>query len=366
MRLKPASLEDWLRDYYFEAEIDISSSGVQPYSMAELRAKTGVELADLDALVFSDGYSLGSPGVRAAIGRRWGDGEPSKVMTTSGSSEAISLVLMALLRPGDEVIAVQPGYHLLVDFAAAAGASVKTWWLRPDSTGWTASLDELASLITSRTRAIVVNFPHNPTGASVSEDDMRAIIGQADLAGAYLLWDAAFADLTYDERPLPDVSRCYSRGISFGTFSKAFGLPGLRFGWCIAPPDVLADCVRIRDYTTLHLSPLIELLAERVLAHLEDFLKPRMAQATGNRKILMDWAAATDGVSLAPPAGGVAAFPRLEKLADTDDFCERLYRRQHVLLAPGSCFGRPGHVRLGYGGATDELVAGLDRMARLL
>ncbi len=366
MRLRPAPLEDWLRDYYFAAEIDISSSGVQPYSMAELRAKTGLCHDQIDALVFNDGYSLGAPAVRAAIAGLWGDGEPDKVMTTCGSSEAISLVLTALLRPGDEVVVVRPGYHLLVDFAVALGCTVRNWQLDADD-GWNAPAGQLEELVTQRTRAIIVNFPQNPTGASIGEQDLRALVRRADEAGAYILWDAAFAELTYEAPALPDISVLYSRGISFGTFSKAFGLPGLRFGWCIAPPDVLTDCVRIRDYTTLHVSPLIELLALRVLENAGSFVEPRLKQARHNRDILTEWADAHAGqVSLIAPAGGVAGFPRLRQLTNTDDFCEELFRRHGVLVVPGSCFGRPGHIRLGFGGATDELVRGLDRLGGLL
>jgi len=366
MRLRPALLEDWLRDYYFAADIDISSSGVQPYSMAELRAMTGLSQKELDGLVLGDGYSLGAPPVREAIAAHVGIGTPEKIMTTSGSSEALSLVLMALLRPQDEVVVVQPGYHLLVDFAAGLGCKVRTCWLDSDH-DWRAPIQELTELVTDRTRAIIVNFPQNPTGASIGADEVDALLRCAERTGAYVLWDAAFAQLTYDSPPLPDISARYERGISFGTFSKAFGLAGLRFGWCAAPADVLAGCVRIRDYMTLHVSPLIELLALRVLENSEKFLEPRLRQARANRNILGTWASsACDHVSLALPAGGVAAFPRLVEITDADEFCEELFRKYGVLVVPGSCFGAPGHIRLGYGGPTDKLVEGLDRLSTAL
>ena len=211
-----------------------------------------------------------------------------------------------------------------------------------------------------------MNFPQNPTGASLVRTACEGCSTAPIESALYVLWDAAFTELTYGGDALPDVSTCYPRGISFGTFSKAFGLPGLRFGWCIAPADVLDACVHIRDYTTLHLSPLIELLAHRVIQNIDDFLEPRLRQATENRAILLDWVNATDSVSLAPPVGGVAAFPRLDNFVNTDEFCEELFRKQRVLVVPGSCFGCPGHIRLGFGGAAGELVAGLDRLGSAL
>jgi capreomycidine synthase len=366
MQLRSAPLEDWLRERYFAADADISSSGVQPYTMAEVRAKTGLRQADLDSLVFTDGYSLGGPQLRQIIAERWGDGDSSRVMTANGSSESISLVLMALLRPGDEVVVVEPGYHLLVEFAVGLGCVPKAWRLDP-ANGWRPDLDELAGMVTGRTRAIIVNFPQNPTGTSISAAELDRLVEIAREAGAYLLWDAAFADLTYDDGPLPDASTRYEAAISFGTFSKAFGLPGLRFGWCIGPPGVLADCVRIRDYTTLHVAPLIELLAQRVLENAEAFLEPRRKQARLNRDIVGRWAATHPGlVSVTLPRGGVAAFPRLPGVADVDAFCDELFSRRGVLVIPGSCFGAPEHVRLGFGGPAEQLVRGLDRLAEEL
>jgi capreomycidine synthase len=366
MRLRSAPLEDWLRHKYFTAEIDISSSGVHSYSMAELRALTGLRQADLDGLVFDDGYSLGTPAVRAAIAQRGGEVEPDMVMTTSGSGEAISLVLMALLRPSDEVVVVQPGYHLLTEFAAGLGCTIRTWRLDFDK-GWRPSMEELAELVTERTRAIIINFPQNPTGTSITEAELRGVLDLAESVGAYVLSDEAFTDMTYQAGPPANVAARYERGVSFGTFSKAFGLPGLRFGWCIGPPSLLTDCVRIRDYTTLHVSPLVELLALGVLENANVFIEPRFKQAKANRALLLQWAdGCPDLVSLVPPAGGVSAFPRLLSLSGTDAFCDELFQRDGVLVIPGSCFGAPGHIRLGFGGGAEQLNIGLERLTLAL
>jgi capreomycidine synthase len=284
-------------------------------------------------------------------------------MTTSGSGEAISLVLMALLRPGDEVVVVEPGYHLLVEFAIGLGCEIKRWRLDPGD-GWRPSLDELDELVTERTRAIIVNFPQNPTGVTISAADQRRLLDIAAGSGAHVLWDGAFNDLVYSGDPLPNVAAQYERGVSFGTFSKAYGLPGLRFGWCVAPPELLTECVRIRDYTTLHVAPLIELFALGVLENSEAFIAPRLEQTRHNRGLLLDWAAANPGlVTLAAPAGGVCAFPRVEGVADVDAFCDELFQEQGVLVIPGSCFGAPQHIRIGFGGRTEPLVEGLDRLA---
>jgi capreomycidine synthase len=288
------------------------------------------------------------------------------VMTASGSSEAISAVLMVLLQQGDEVIVVRPGYHLLVKFVEALGCHVKVWTL-DDGADWKPQIEQLDELVTGRTRAIIVNFPHNPTGTTIGESELQTLLDHADKAGAYVLWDAAFAELTYETSPLRDISLRYDKGISFGTFSKAFGLPGLRFGWCVGPPGILADCVRLRDYTTLHVSPLVELVAYQVLKNADSFIKPRLAQAVLNRKMVREWmGSVADYVSFVLPEGGVAGFPRLNKIADTDRFCEDLYRKRGVLVVPGSCFGYPRHIRLGFGGPRDELVRGLEILSEAL
>jgi aspartate/methionine/tyrosine aminotransferase len=148
--------------------------------------------------------------------------------------------------------------------------------------------------------------------------------------------------------------------------SKVYGLPGLRVGWCLAAPRLLEKMVRVRDYVTLHLSPLVEFIAEKAVRHADRLIALRLGQARRNLELVADWAASESGrVSWVRPAGGVTVFPRLS-MPDTEPLCRRLAEERKVLLVPGSCFGHPEHVRLGFGGASAQLERGLAQLSSLL
>jgi capreomycidine synthase len=361
----PALLEEWMRLYYFAVDADIGSSGVLDYSMAEVRALAGIGVDEMDAIVFHDSQTLGGDGVRRAVARRWAGGDASRVMATHGSTEAIFLVMNALLTPGDEVIVLDPVYPGLGDVVRGMGCHVREWTLHADD-AWRPDLDALRALVTERTRMVVVNFPHNPTGATLTLDEQDALLEIVREAGAWLLWDGAFADLTYDAAPLPDPVNRYGRAISLGTLSKGYGLPGLRVGWCLADPSVLDRMAKVRDYTTLHLSPLVELIAERVVDAADRVLAQKRAIARRNRDTVQAWMAEQEGlIGWTLPAGGVCGFPRLE-VPDVEAFCHQLAREHRVMLVPGTCFGTPGHARLGFGGPADTLELGLGRLAGAL
>lgn len=366
MEIAPALLEDWLRDYYFTSEIDISGSGVEDFSLAELRELTGLKQKDLDAVVFRDSPSCGRHELRRAIAERWGDGDAERVMAANGSSEVLFLILHALLRPGDEVVVLEPAYHSHVHIAESIKCRVKYWQLNFDR-GFTPDLEELKRLVTPETRMVVVNFPHNPTGASVTAEEQAEIIRIAADVGAYLVWDSAFAELTYERAPLPDAALLYERAISIGTLSKAYGLPGLRVGWAIASPLIIADCIHIKDYTSLYISPLVELIALHAVEHADVLLQIRLEQARRNRQIVSEWVEGHRGlVEWVPPQGGVTAFVRFPMLRDVHEFCRQLTERHGVLLVPGSCFNRTQHARLGFGGQTSALRQGLIQVSDLL
>lgn len=366
MRLPPALLEEWMRKHYFSAEIDIGSSGVENFSLAELRSLLGFTHADLDGIVLRDSQTYGGTELRRAIAERWLDGREERVLVTHGSSEANYLVMNTLLSPGDEVVVQDPSYPQLYAIAEAIGCRLKHWPLRFEN-GFRPDLDEARKLIGPRTRMVVVNFPHNPTGASLTAAEQAELVQIVEKAGAYLVWDAAFSELTYDGPPLPDPVGLYDRALSLGTLSKAYGLPGLRVGWCMASEELLERLIRMRDYMTLHLSPLVEFIAERAIRGADRLIALRMAQARENRSLVGEWVANhREVVEWVPPRGGVCGFLRFTHLSDTSDLCDRLSREHGVLLVPGSCFLHPQHVRLGFGDSIESLRLGLSRLSQLL
>lgn len=367
MRLEPARLENWLRNYYFDALIDISSSGVEPYTFDEIQSLVGIEPEDLAAVSFRDSRSAGADNLRRLVAERCGVADPSRVIVANGSTEAQLLVLMATLSAEDEVVVVAPAYHSILETVRALGCRLVRWRLRPEH-GFRPDLLGLKRLVSSQTRMIIVNFPHNPTGITVNADEQRQLIDIAEQHGCFLFWDGAFEDLVFQGPPLRPVAALYSNGLSFGTMSKSFGLPGLRVGWGILPSSaVVQAAVTVRDYTTLALSPLVELIAERALEHFDSLVVPRLRLAACNRSYMLDWlAGSAQFLSCSDLGGGVIAFPRLLGIRDTDRFCHRLMSERGVLVVPGECFGMPGHVRLGFGGDAAQLRRGLDELAMAL
>ncbi len=364
--LAPALLERFMRQYYFAVDADIGSSGVENFSLADLKALLGIAQEELDSLVFRDSQTLGGSGLRQALADRFVGGDAARVMVTHGSTEANFLIMSTLLAPGDEVVVLDPLYQQLYAVAEASGAVLKRWPMRVEA-GFRPDLTELEGLLTPATRMVVVNFPHNPTGVTLTRGEQAELLRQVERTGAYLVWDGAFSELTYDEPPLPEPTLVYERALSMGTLSKAYGLPGLRVGWLMASPDILEHCAHLRDYTLLHLSPLIELLAQRAIEQADVLVGLRLTAAREQRRMTDEWIARHQGaLDWVPPAGGVCGFPRFAEGVDVDRFCERLAEEHRVLLVPGSCFGQPQHARLGFGCSKAELVTGLDAVSHLL
>lgn len=368
MDLPVAKLEDWMRRYYHNVDHDIGSSGVRDMTVAELCDVGGFDLSELKPLIFHDSEPLGGRRLRAALADRWTGGDIEPVMVTHGSSEAIYLVMHTLLKPGDEVVVVDPAYQQLYDIAGALGCRITRWSLAAEH-GFAVDVESLRELAASGPRMIVVNFPHNPTGVSVTPEQQDELIAIAAASGAWLVWDNAFGEITYGADPLRLPHDRYDRSLSFGTLSKSYGLAGIRTGWCIAPPELLAEMAFLRDYIALYVSPVLEFFAERAVRNADRIVGLQREHARANLDLLLGWVRERPGlVRLTPPAGGVSALVELPGLPDVTESCRRLAEQYRTLLIPGECFGEAfrNHARLGFGGTTEELTAGLAALDKVL
>jgi len=361
-----AKLEDWYRQHYFTTEIDISGSGVEDFSLKEVRELAGISHAELDSLVMRDSRTLGDPVLRQSIANRYADAHAERVMITNGSSEAIFLLMKALLSPGDELVILDPHYHSYFNIALTIGCRISRWPLRFED-GFVPMLSELERVLSPQTKMVIVNFPHNPTGASLSQSEQRRLVDMVAAHGAYLIWDMAFEHLIYGPDKLIELNGSYQRVIAVRTLSKAYGLPGIRVGWCIAPPEVFEECIRVRDFTVLFMSPLVELIAEKVIDAEERFVRRRFEQASRNLGYVTRWLETLGNrVEYVKPNGGVTVFPRFLGVRNVDAFCTELLAKHNVLLCPGSCFERSEFVRLGFGCSSSNLETGLNRLSAFL
>ena len=248
MKIEPFALERWLTRHELHVRYDLAESGILPLTINELLSFVAPEerpaaLERLLALPLGYNEATGTYALRAALAATYTHCDPDNILVTTGAIEANFLLFNVLLDAGDHIVAPYPAYQQLYSVPRAIGCEVAQWRIRPEN-GFRYDVDELAQLITPKTKLIVLNTPHNPTGAMIPPDDLRRIYDLADRVGAFVLCDEAYRWLAVPggEEFAPPVFDLGERGISVGTLSKPFGLPGLRVGWLAAPKEIAARC----------------------------------------------------------------------------------------------------------------------------
>ena len=366
-RIEDFALERYFARWEFAVRYQLSASDVEPYTLSAL-----LELADPDARERWDRLSLGYtesaglPALRQEIARLHASLAAENVLTFAGAEEGIFLTMLAALNAGDEVVVVTPAYQSLHSLPAAIGARVVEVRLRAEDR-WQLDPEAIARARTPRTRMIVVNFPHNPTGAHIDAQTQQRIVEIADDAKAMLLSDEVYRGLEYrSDEWLPAAADLSPRAVSLGVMSKSFALAGLRLGWIASRDTTLLDRIaRLKDYTTICSSAPSEILSlvalrarERVLARSRDIVLRNLALAN-------EFMAGQDGhIAWIPPRAGSVAFPRFREF-DATRISEKLAQQGSTLLMPGSVFNAdPHHFRVGLGRV--DLPAALSALAQVV
>jgi aspartate/methionine/tyrosine aminotransferase len=357
--------------YEVDVDYDIAESGIFPMSTRELVALLPDEEreAALDGLLdLRLGYSeaRGTEELRGLIAATYENTSPDDILITTGAIEANFRLFNELLNAGDRVIVVDPAYQQLQSVPRAIGCDVALWRVRHDG-GFHFDLDDLRALATPNTRLIAINTPHNPTGAMLTAAQLREIYALAEELDAWVLSDEAYRWLELPGgAPLaPPMRDLGPRAISTGTFSKPFGLPGLRAGWMAAPEEIVRRCWGLRDYITLSPGKLNDALAVIAFRHRDRIAERTRAIVTENLDAAEHWFAQNaDLASWTPPQGGLLALMKYELDNPSLALANRLAEDYSVMLAPGSAFGYEGYLRIGIGATPKIFATGLERTAR--
>lgn len=373
MRYETFTLERWMTRWELDVDYDIAESGILPMSLAdlyELIAPATRERLERDLHEMPLGYSeaRGTIGLRTAIADTYARATPEDILVTTGAIEANFLLFNTLLEPGDHAVVVSPAYQQLHSVPRALGAEVDLWSVVQEN-GFAYDLNALESLVRNTTKLIVINSPHNPTGAMLDAGQLQEVVRIADQVGAWVLSDEAYRWLEHPGgEPLPvPLHDTYERAISVGTLSKPFGLPGLRVGWFAANAEIAANAWSVRDYVSLSPAKMSDAIAKVVIEE-RDRILPRNAKIIDeNLKIAEAWFKDNaDLASWSPPPAGLLTMMRYNLDIPSLELADRLAKDAHVMLAPGSTFGIEHHLRVGIGQRPNLFEAGLQRTSDYL
>lgn len=341
------------------ATFDLAGSNVLTCSLADLAGAR-------DALVLSGSNDNGYQPLLDAIARRYMV-RPEQVTIANGAGGANLQAMAAVLEPGDEVLMERPGYDPLPGAARLLGASILRFERRFED-GFALDPDAVARALTPRTRLIIVTSPHNPTGALADRAALEAVGEMASAAGAYVLVDEVYLDAADPARQPAALLGAPSPSpfISTSSLTKSYGLSSLRCGWTISSPAVAERIRRARDVIDGSGSIVTERLATLAFAQL-DRLEARAAAVLGmNRPLVHDFLRGRPEIDVHLPRASTVVFPRIRGVRDTSMFAERLLADHGTAIVPGRFFEAPAHFRLGFGGPTETVRAGLEQLGMAL
>lgn len=367
MKIETFKVEKWMNEYETGAKYNIAETCVNTLSLDEL-----FSIAQIDKVEFFNnisqktlgyGYIQGAPEYKAGIASLYKTVNPQNIISTNGAAGANYLVFYSLINPGDEVISVLPTYQQLYSIPASLGADVKILKLKPEN-DFLPDIEELKSLVTSKTKLICINNPNNPSGALIPENMLLKIIEIAGSVGAYILSDEVYRGLNQDDEYAPSVADLYEKGISVSSMSKVFSLAGLRLGWIASNnKDVINECLSHREYNIISCGLLDEIFASLALANADDILIRNKKIIRENLCILDEWVSKQPYIYYKKPKAGTTALLYYDFNISSEKFCDEVYKQNGVFLTPGFCFELEHCVRIGYACDKKLLINGLDSLA---
>src|SRR3954447_16238591 len=366
MTIERFEMERYQSLYWHLVDYDLSESGVSPLTIAELLGP--------DAAAFVDtplGYPLseGSHESRSAIAKWYPDAAPDNVTMMNGGSEANLLALWSLLEPGDRQAFMVPNYCQALGLGGMFADAVDTFRLVRAGDRWALDLESLDRAVRPDTKVVMVCNPNNPTGTVLTEAEMEAVVDVAERAGAWIVADEIYRGAEVDtDVASPTFWGRHDRVVVTSGLSKAFGMPGLRVGWAVAPTDIVARIWDRHDYTTLTPGAVSDRLSavamepsrrEQILARTREIIRANLPELEG-------WLLGQQMLRYVRRVAGAIAFVEVALPMPTREVVERIRQERSVLLVPGEMFGIDNGIRFGFGYDIQHTLKGLSLVGETL
>jgi hypothetical protein len=353
-RMKESVYIEWAKTRS-QARYSLATSGIMNYPLSELP----VRLEDME---LSGPSWYGYEPLQQALAAKCMV-EPDSVVHAIGTSMANHLAMAAILGRDDEAVIEQPAYDPLISIAHYLGARVKRFERRFED-GFRVDAREVERAVSPRTRLIILTNLHNPTGVLADNETLSRVGEIARSVGARVLVDEVYLEAMF-ERAQPSAFKLGSEFVVTGSLTKAYGLSGLRCGWALAEPELAKRMWRLNDLFGNIPPHAAERLSVIALANLDRIAARAKSILEANRPVLNAFLDSRDDLETVRPQFGTVAFPRLKR-GSMDALCKLLREKYETAVVPGKFFEMPGHFRIGIGGDSQVLAAGLERLGQAL
>src|SRR5687768_1348002 len=321
-------------------------------------------------------HNLGIPELREALAAYLSTlhrpVEAGRIAVTTAGVNALMLASQLLVDPGDRVVEVVPLWPNLLEIPKILGAHVATVPLDFSPGGWKLDLDRLVDALTPDTRALYLNSPNNPTGWVIRREDQAVVLEHCRRHGIWIFADDAYERLYFGEGGVApsflDISSNEDRVISANTFSKSWLMTGWRLGWLVVPRSLTADLGKLVEYNTSCAPVFVQRAGIVAVKEGEPIIARTLSRFRKAKDFLVRNLGSIDRVQVAPPAGTMYLFLKVEGVGDSLAFCKQLVRDVGLGLAPGSAFGPEGegYVRWCFAASEEKLADGVARLKRAL
>lgn len=364
MQLKPFLLDAWLDTYEHGIEFNLAASTGPVWTVNQLLALATEEVRHNflnHKLVYS--RPAGADSLREAIAEMQGVSVDC-VQIVTGASEALTILMWLAAEPGANVIIPLPGFTTFSALPESLGLEMRFYHVRREN-DFRIDVDEIKRLADSRTRLILVNSPHNPTGATISDSDMESLHDFASERGIHLVSDEVYHPIYHGQTTKSAARLEHATVIS--DLSKAFSLAGVRTGWMIEHnPERMKQYWNARAYFSISSTTTGEILSEVAIRNRDIILGKAQETATRNLALLDRFMEEhRDTLVWIRPEGGMTAFPWLVNGENARPFCQAA-TEHGLLLAPGDCFDSPEHFRLGFAAVAEDFPRGLERLGEFV